>query len=725
MTRALLFAVLLPFGLLAFRCGQEGAPRAEAQRTEPAAPTPSPPRRLDPRVAAPGEALLQARAGNFDGVSGPDRVLAHWFEGTSGLEALVQADHALAPLARLRLAEASLSESPEAAQRWLAGVPDGIRQRRRDRLRALAVAAGENPSAAVAALRAAVDAHAASSAAAAVALPLADLLLAEAETQDAEAARTLQLEALTLLDRVAVHGPRTTAGQDAERRATDLRRRLDAPRRSLADEITRASGLRRMAAREAAYGWLLRRAGRRHERRCELLFAEADAVLRQRERARGAPMMEAVAAACEGDLQARARYRAGRAFTQVDEKRRARASYLALLDEAPDHRLADDALYRLALIAPNDEGEQAFFEQLVSRYPRGDMRGEAIFRLGLKAYDEGRFDAARTHFEQGVGVGESREDLHGRAAYWRAQTLAQLGSDPADALEALAVEHPLSYYGQLALMRLAERAPDRHEALLTRFTDSDVPELTFPWRADFDSPAMARALALLRVGDVGEARIELEALGLLGAGAETSDRWIAAALLAQAGAHADSTRLFRRQLTAFRRTLPVGAARAMWRLAYPKAFAPLIETHAQDAEVPATLVRAVAREESGFDPRAVSPASAYGLIQVLVPTARRHGRRLGRTINARTLREADTNLAVGTRFMHWLQNRYEDPRWIPPAYNAGHANLDRWRRRHRSMAFDRFVEAIPYDETRRYTRRVLQSYGVYAWLDEGRLPSLL
>ena len=40
------------------------------------------------------------------------------------------------------------------------------------------------------------------------------------------------------------------------------------------------------------------------------------------------------------------------------------------------------------------------------------------------------------------------------------------------------------------------------------------------------------------------------------------------------------------------------------------------------------------------------------------------------------------------------------------------------------MPLDEWIETIPYNETRRYTRRVLQSYGVYAWLDEGRIPAL-
>jgi soluble lytic murein transglycosylase len=53
---------------------------------------------------------------------------------------------------------------------------------------------------------------------------------------------------------------------------------------------------------------------------------------------------------------------------------------------------------------------------------------------------------------------------------------------------------------------------------------------------------------------------------------------------------------------------------------------------------------------------------------------------------------------------------------VPPAYNAGPAAVSRWLRERGHEPLDVWVENIPYDETRGYTRRVLQSYGIYHWL---------
>jgi soluble lytic murein transglycosylase len=75
--------------------------------------------------------------------------------------------------------------------------------------------------------------------------------------------------------------------------------------------------------------------------------------------------------------------------------------------------------------------------------------------------------------------------------------------------------------------------------------------------------------------------------------------------------------------------------------------------------------------------------------------------------------------------MSWLWLRYADnPVVLPAAYNAGQGATDRWLRERPTQRLDEWVEDIPYDETRRYTRRVIQSWGIYGWLDRGELPTL-
>jgi soluble lytic murein transglycosylase len=151
----------------------------------------------------------------------------------------------------------------------------------------------------------------------------------------------------------------------------------------------------------------------------------------------------------------------------------------------------------------------------------------------------------------------------------------------------------------------------------------------------------------------------------------------------------------------------------------------LIEQVGSERGVPAELIRAVAREESSFNPKVVSTALAYGLIQLIRPTAKMHAAPLGLPSDPASLKRPEINLRIGSHFLSWLLTRYPQNKGVvPAAYNAGYAAVDRWLRERGALPLDEWVERIPYRETRRYTRRVLQSYGVYAWLDRGQLPSL-
>ena len=466
-------------------------------------------------------------------------------------------------------------------------------------------------------------------------------------------------------------------------------------------------------------------------RRCEALLQQGNAILRQRARQRGAPFMHDVASRCTGDEQAWARYKGGRAYAQSGDATRARAEYAALTEESPAHRLADDVVFRTALLEQGrDRVEyERLLQVLIDEHQDGDMRGEAFFHLAMHHREGGRHEEALALFERGRDIGENTEGMQGRSAYWRARSLAALERPAVEAYVEVVQAWPLSYYAQHALARIHADDPERHAELLASFQSTEDHELSFPWRAELDDPRFTRAIHLLQVGASAEAQEELGAIGFFGSGADDDAKGLVASLLAEAGELTRLTRLVRGQ-RGFRRTAPTGRARAFWRLAYPQAFSPLIEAAAAGAEVNPALVRAVAREESSFDPNAVSWAHAYGLVQVLLPTARRYGRDLDQQITTRNVRDPEVNLHCGTRFMAWLQGRYPSDMFIPAAYNAGHGSLDRWLRRARASQtpgdqdFDAFVESIPFDETRRYTRRVLQTYGVYSWLDSGQLPEM-
>ena len=120
---------------------------------------------------------------------------------------------------------------------------------------------------------------------------------------------------------------------------------------------------------------------------------------------------------------------------------------------------------------------------------------------------------------------------------------------------------------------------------------------------------------------------------------------------------------------------------------------PLIARAARAEGIPPALVKAVIHAESAFNPAAVSPKGAMGLMQLMPETARELG--------VRDPFQAEENVRGGTRYLGSLHRRYASWTHTLAAYNAGPSAVDRYR------------GIPPYAETREYVRRVLSYYRRY------------
>ncbi len=506
--------------------------------------------------------------------------------------------------------------------------------------------------------------------------------------------------------------------------------------RLLADALLSAGRSQRAARHYAASVRGLPKGGNRW---CEGKLGEGRALYRARKRRAALPVLRQVTRRCrDAAIRATAWFLLGRSLAALERYEEAQHVYETLWRRHAGHRLADDARYRAAMAA-REAGDRTGFvhhlERLVHAHRGGDMRPRALFLLAMAALDGGKPERALEHFETlGEPPGEAdREGREGRSAYWRAVALL-LAGDEEEAerrFATLARRFPLSYYGRLALQRLGALNRDEAERIEAAWQPRRPPgPLYFPEEAlPADRATLHRALALLQVRETPAALAELRALGATGPRAEVTTRWLTVALLEAAGAHVQALRIARRMRWSFFHEAPRGDTWWRWRLAHPEALTETIEQAARAADIAPALLFAVVREESGFDPNAVSRVGARGLTQLMPATAHRMAARsqLPPPTPSQLLSDPALNLRLGATYLHWLQEHLGDARaLVPAAYNAGERAVGRWlrstRRRSRSERFDRFVEAIPYDETRRYTRRVLQSYGVYTALRGEPMP---
>ena len=126
---------------------------------------------------------------------------------------------------------------------------------------------------------------------------------------------------------------------------------------------------------------------------------------------------------------------------------------------------------------------------------------------------------------------------------------------------------------------------------------------------------------------------------------------------------------------------------------------------------------AIIRAESAWVADARSGANAYGLMQLLPGTAAQLAKSEKIPYRrAEDLFHPDTNIALGTRYLGRMAQRYAGATWLASAaYNAGAAPVERWLAARGALEPDFFVATIPYRETREYVARVLAVSVIYDW----------
>jgi soluble lytic murein transglycosylase-like protein len=132
------------------------------------------------------------------------------------------------------------------------------------------------------------------------------------------------------------------------------------------------------------------------------------------------------------------------------------------------------------------------------------------------------------------------------------------------------------------------------------------------------------------------------------------------------------------------------------------------------------LVLTVMKQESAFDPKAVSSKGAMGLMQLMPDTAKQVAGKLKLNFNKSKLtRNADFNIALGRAYLDELLNLFDRSYVLAiAAYNAGPQRVLEWMRAHgdpRDNGVDvtKWVSSIPYPETRNYVRRVMRNLEQY------------
>ncbi|MBN1196911.1 MAG: lytic transglycosylase domain-containing protein [Candidatus Aminicenantes bacterium] len=148
----------------------------------------------------------------------------------------------------------------------------------------------------------------------------------------------------------------------------------------------------------------------------------------------------------------------------------------------------------------------------------------------------------------------------------------------------------------------------------------------------------------------------------------------------------------------------------------PLEFNDIIARHSRENELDPFLVSALIREESMFRPDSRSQSNAYGLMQLLPSTyAHLSGKRLTSRLRWELI-QPEINVRWGTLYLRRLLDKYDNRTFLAlAAYNAGDHRVDRWLRQFGTASEERFIEMIPFSETRNYVKNILRNRFYYAF----------
>ncbi len=413
----------------------------------------------------------------------------------------------------------------------------------------------------------------------------------------------------------------------------------------------------------------------------------------------GALRIYEAAAQPEGEEVGEASYRHARTYVRLGQRTRALQALRGFMTRYPDHPRAPAATYLMGDLR-QDQGRlreaDSLFGVINETWPADEFASNARSRLGARALARGDVAAAIEIFLVEV----EQRGARARAAHYQIGQLAIEAGDTAAAQDdwgRLARSDSIGYYGTMA--RQAAGLPPPVFAL---------PPPTEP------SPAVLRQLAVLdllqEVGFDREAEALIEHLG-------DPDHWnvtqlmdVAEGLIARGQARA-AVAIGWRIASLHRLNDP-----RVLRIIFPWPNRQLIEREADEFDVDPFLLVALVRQESAFDADATSRAGARGMMQLMPATARGLARQLQVDWDNAFLGIADANVHLGAAHLAQVLRQY-DGEVVPAlaAYNAGGSRMRRWSRYPEARAGDwfRFIERIPFPETRGYIQTLLRNRELY------------
>ena len=367
-----------------------------------------------------------------------------------------------------------------------------------------------------------------------------------------------------------------------------------------------------------------------------------------------------------------------------------------------------------------------YYKELAETFPQDTNAAAAHWRAGWWSYRQGLYPQAAKIFEEQIRLYPGAKETVS-ALYWRARLYEQEDHQPGLAAahyRTLVRAYSHFFYAQMAkqrLVALGDALPVTVPAL-DKYIPETIPKLTATFPEG--DPHLVKAHLLVNAGLTEYVPQEISA-------APGSSSWSG---IAEAQIYASYGETFR-AMRVLKKALPYAASApiksiplAYWRILFPEPYWQTIVAESKKNGLDPYLVASLIRQESEFNPSAISHANAYGLMQLLPSVGRQMAREEGiGSIETRQLLDPLLNIRLGTRYLRETMEKFgRVPEYALAAYNAGDSRVTDWQAAGPYHGIDEFVESIPFTETRDYVQAILRNQDIYRGIDQyaGSLQSM-
>jgi soluble lytic murein transglycosylase len=386
---------------------------------------------------------------------------------------------------------------------------------------------------------------------------------------------------------------------------------------------------------------------------------------------------------------------------------------------APESSWLQEALLsagNMYLLKKDYETAVRFYSEIYQRQRNGRFSPYAHWKAAWLTYRLGKKDDAKKLFDEQLDFYPTSAEVPA-AIYWRGRLAETDGDQPLARAyySKLSEKYRYFYYANLGRDRLskigAENVAD--PPVLNKLSLPSAPPQK--WEAPEDNIRAQKAQLLANAALFDFAVKELQAAA---SGTPSWQAQATALIYADAG-------YYHRGIEALKRAVPNYFSanlnqlpRPVWQGLFPRPYWDELKKDSLQNSLDPFLMASLIRQESEFNPSALSRANAFGLMQLLPKVGKGLAKEVKiKNFSTDVLFTPNVNLELGTRYFRHMVDHYNGQiEYALAAYNAGEERVDDWRKSGDFRDVEEFVESIPFTETREYVQAIMRNAVMYKLL---------